>query len=56
MIYKGERSGVIHVFIMDVDPGYKKLEKFRGGDQWFMMESRDLISSISFYLKNKMEV
>ena len=34
MIFRGEISGVIHNFTMDVDPGYKYIEKFRGGVQW----------------------
>ena len=34
MIFKGNRSGFIHNFTMDVDPGYKYIEKFRGGVQW----------------------
>ena len=52
MIFKGKRSGIIHNFTMDVDPGYKYIEKFRGGIQWYMMESKDIISSICFKLKN----
>ena len=38
---------------MDVDPGYEYIEKFRGGVQWYMMESKDIISSICFKLKNE---
>ena len=53
MIYRGKKSGIIHNFTMDVDPGYKFIEKFRGGVQWYMMESKDIISSISFKLKNE---
>ena len=53
MIFKGKRSGIIHNFTMDVDPGYKFFEKFRGGIQWYMMESKDIISSICFKLKNE---
>ena len=53
MIFKGKRSGIIHNFTMDVDPGYKYLEKFRGNIQWYMMESKDIISSICFKLKNE---
>ena len=34
VIFKGKRSGIIHNFTMDVDPGYKYIEKFRGGVQW----------------------
>ena len=53
MIFKGKRSGIIHNFTMDIDPGYKYIERFRGGVQWFMMENKDIISSISFKLSNK---
>ena len=28
MIFKGKRTGIIHNFNMDVDPGYKYIEKF----------------------------
>ena len=51
MIFKEKRSGTIHNFTMDVDPGYKHIEKFRGGVQWYMMESKDIFSSICFKLK-----
>ena len=37
---------------MDVDPGYKYNENFRGGVHWYMMDSEDFISNISFRLKN----
>ena len=53
MIFKGRRSGIIHNFTMDVDPGYKYIEKFRGGVQWYMMNTKDFISSINFKLKNE---
>ena len=53
MIFKGKRSGIIHNFTTDVDPGYKYIEKFHGGVQWHMMESKDVISSICFKLKNE---
>ena len=53
MIFKGKRSGIIHNLTLDVDPGYKYVEKFRGGDQWYMMQSKDVISSICFKLKNE---
>ena len=53
MIFKGKRTGIIHNFTMDVGPGYKNIEKFRGGVQWFMMESKAIISSICFKLKNE---
>ena len=45
MIFRGKRSGLIRNFTIDVDPGYKYNEKFRGGVQWYMMESKDIISS-----------
>ena len=48
MIFKGKSSGIIHNFTMDVDPGYKYKKKFRGGVQGYMMESKDIISSICF--------
>ena len=53
MIFEGERTGIIHNFTMDVDPGYKYIEQFRGGVQWYMLQSKDIISSICFKLKNE---
>ena len=53
MIFRGKRSRIIHNFTMDVDPGYKYIEQFRGGVQSYMMESKDIISSICFKLKNE---
>ena len=53
LIFKGKRTGIIDNFTMDVDPGYKYIEKFRGGVQWYMMESKDVISSIYFKSKNE---
>ena len=53
MIFRGRRSGIIHNFTMDVDPGYKYIEKFIGGVQWYMMESKDVISCINFGIKNE---
>ena len=38
---------------MDVDSGYKYVEKLRGGVQWYMMESKDNISRICFKLENE---
>ena len=54
-IFKGKRTGIIYNFTMDVDPGYKYIEKIYGGIQWYMMESKDIISSICFKLKNENE-
>ena len=53
MIFKGKISGKVHKFRMDVDPGYKYLENFRCGVQWYMMKSKDVISSICFKLRNE---
>ena len=53
LIFKGKRTGIIPNFTMDVNPGYRYVEKFRGGVQWYMMESKDVISSICFKLKNE---
>ena len=53
MIINGKRSRVIHNFTMDVNPGFINIEKFRGGIMWFMMESKDFISTINFRLRNE---
>ena len=53
MIFKGKRSGIIHRFTMDVNPGYKYIENFRGRKQWYMMDTKDFVSSISFKIKNE---
>ena len=53
MIFKGKRSGIIHNFTLDVDPGYICIEIFRGNIQWYMMESKDVISSIDNKIKNE---
>ena len=53
MIFKGKRSSIIQNFTMDVDPGYKYIEKFRGGVSWYMVDTSDFISSINLKLKNE---
>ena len=53
MIFRGKRTGIIMNFTMDIDPGYEYIEKFHGGVQWYMMESKDIISSICFKLKKE---
>ena len=53
MIFKGRKSNIIHNWKMTVDPGYKYVEKFSGGISWYMMQSKDIISSICFKLKNE---
>ena len=38
---------------MDVDLGYKCIDKFRGGVQWYVIHSKDVFSSINFESKNE---
>ena len=51
LIFKRKRSGIIRNLTMDVSPAYKFIQKFRGGVQWYMMETEGRISSICFKLK-----
>ena len=37
---------------MGCRPAYKYIEKFRGGMQWYIMESKDTVLNIGFKLKN----
>ena len=53
MIYKQKRSGIVHNWTMTVNPGNKYVESFAGGFNWYMMETKDVISSISFKLRNE---
>ena len=53
MIFKCKRSGKKHKFTMDVDPGYRFIEKFRDGLQWYVMDNKGFISSINIKLKNE---
>ena len=53
MIYRGKSSGINHKWTMTVDPGYKYVESFTGGITWYMMESKDVSSSVCFKLKNE---
>ena len=53
MIFKGRKSNIVHNWTMTVDPGYKYVEKFSGGISWYVMQSKDIISSICFKLKNE---
>ena len=53
MIFKGRKSNLIHIWTMTVDPGYKYVDKFSGCIIWCMMQSKDIISSICFKLKNE---
>ena len=36
---------------MDVDPGYEFIERFKGGFQWYMMDTKNFISSNNFTTK-----
>ena len=51
MIFRGKRSAIIHNFTVDVNPGYKFIEKFRGGVQCYMMNTYYFISNNKFELK-----
>ena len=53
MIFRGKRSEIIHNFTMVIDPGFKNFEKFRARVQWYMLESKNIISSFCFKLKNE---
>ena len=53
MIFRRKRTGIIHNWTMTVDPGYKYVEKFAGGISWYMMETKDFISSINLKLINE---
>ena len=53
MIFRGRRTGIIFNWQMDVNPGYRYIHKFRGGVQWYMLQNKDIISSISLKLKNE---
>ena len=53
LIFKGKRSGTKMNFTMSVSPVYKYVCRFEGGIQWYLMESKDFISSICFKLKNE---
>ena len=53
MIFKSKRSGIIHNWNIDVNPGYKFIERFSGGITWYMMESKDVISINGFKLENE---
>ena len=53
MIFKQKRTGIIHNLTMNVNPGYKYVERFAGGISWYMMNTNDFISRINFKLKNE---
>ena len=53
MIFEGRKSNIIQNWTMTVNPGYKFIEKFSGGISWYMMQSKEIITSICFNLKNE---
>ena len=53
MIFKAKSSGKTQNFIITVSPGCKFIRTIRGGVQWYMMESKDIFSSVCFKLKNE---
>ena len=53
MIFKGKISGIIHNWTMTVDRGYRYVKKLSAAFSWYMMDSKDFISSISFKLKRE---
>ena len=48
MIFRGKRSRIKLNITVDVDLGYKHIEKFRGETQWFTIESKNFVSNFSF--------
>ena len=53
MIFKGRKSNFILIRTITVNPGYNYVEKFSGGIHWYMMQSKDIVSSICFKLKTE---
>ena len=53
MIFQGRKSNIIHNWTKTGNPGYKCVEKISGGISWYTMETKDVISSISFKLRNE---
>ena len=53
MLLKGTRKVIVHDITMDVDVVYKYIETFAGGITWYMMETKYVISSTFFKLKNE---
>ena len=43
IILKSNRSGILHIFKVDVSPSYKSFENFRGGFCWFVVEFKYFI-------------
>ena len=56
MIFKANPTRKIHNFTINVAPGFKYIEWFPGGTQWYMMKTKDFISNINFKLKTETDV
>ena len=56
MIFIGKRSGILPDRTMTVKTSYKYAEKIAGGISWYMMDTKDFISSNIFILKMKLEI
>ena len=50
-IFKSERSGIFHNMTMEVSPGYQYIERFHGGVNWYMLDTKAFISRFNFKLK-----
>ena len=53
MIFKGRKSNINRSWTLTVNRAYKYAKKFSGGISWFMMQSKNIISSICFKLKKE---
>ena len=56
MILEVKTTGNISNFTLDILSGYKYIANFRGRVQRFIIETEDLISSISFKLNEKSQL
>ena len=43
LVFKRKGTEIVHIFTIAVDLGKKYIEKFRGGFEWFIIESKDCI-------------
>ena len=53
MLFEGRRATINHNFTTDKNPVYKYINIFRGGVRWYMMESKDFLSSFKFKFKKE---
>ena len=52
-IFKQIRKGINHICTMTVNLGYEYVESFAGCIIWYMMETKNVISSFFFMSKNE---